>query len=85
MKAIIIVAFANIMLNYKKFFYHEGFHLIRVENFVFGHVADEGWMNAGAGPLLRYRKMIGAEKIAVFADIKKKHRLIFLIKKIFSG
>ena len=36
-------------------------------------VADEGWMDACAGPLLRYRKQIGAEHIAVWADVKKKH------------
>ena len=28
---------------------------IRAESYVFGHVADEGWMNAQAGDLLRYR------------------------------
>lgn len=28
---------------------------------------------ADAGPLLRYRKMIGAERVAVIADVKKKH------------
>ena len=46
---------------------------IRVEGFVFGHVADEGWIEASAGPLLRYRREIGAEGVRVFADIKKKH------------
>ena len=47
---------------------------IRAENFVFAHVADEGLLaEAEAGPLLRYRKQIGAEHIKVFADIKKKH------------
>ncbi len=50
-----------------------GLSFIRVEGFVFSHVADEGLMNACAGELLRYRKAIGAEGIAVFADIKKKH------------
>lgn len=49
------------------------FEFIRAEGFVFSHVADEGWMDACAGPLLRYRKMIGAERIAVWADVKKKH------------
>lgn len=29
------------------------FNFVRVENFLFGHVADEGWMDACAGPLLR--------------------------------
>lgn len=50
-----------------------GADFIRAEAFVFGHVADEGYMDASAGPLLRYRKTIGAEKIAIFTDIKKKH------------
>src|SRR6185295_19432730 len=46
---------------------------VRVEGFVFAHVADEGLIEASAGPLLRYRRAIGAEHIHVFADIKKKH------------
>lgn len=50
-----------------------GFDFIRAEAFVFGHVADEGWMDACAGPLLRYRRQIGADHIAVWADVKKKH------------
>lgn len=46
---------------------------IRAEGFVFGHMADEGWMNSDAGELLRYRKQIGAEHVQVFTDIMKKH------------
>ena len=46
---------------------------VRVEGFVFAHVADEGLMESSAGALLRYRRAIGAEHIRVFADIKKKH------------
>lgn len=46
---------------------------IRAEGFVFGHVADEGYIDANGGELLRYRKAINAENIAVFTDIKKKH------------
>jgi uncharacterized protein len=46
---------------------------IRAEGFVFGHLADEGYFDACAGELLRYRKMIGAENIAILTDIKKKH------------
>ncbi len=46
---------------------------IRSEGFVFGHLADEGWINSDAGHLLRYRKSIDADHIAVFTDIKKKH------------
>ena len=51
-----------------------GASFARVEGFVFAHVADEGLMGAAdAGPLLRYRKQIGAEHIALIADVKKKH------------
>uniref|UniRef100_A0A182JAY3 BtpA family membrane complex biogenesis protein n=1 Tax=Anopheles atroparvus TaxID=41427 RepID=A0A182JAY3_ANOAO len=47
---------------------------IRAEGFVFGHMADEGFTDACAGPLLRYRKQIDAEDVLVLTDIKKKHR-----------
>lgn len=51
-----------------------GCQFIRAEGFVFAHVADEGLMaQADAGPLLRYRRAIGATDIAILADIKKKH------------
>ncbi len=50
-----------------------GLDFIRAEGFVFGHVADEGYIDASASELLRYRKAINAEHIAVFTDIKKKH------------
>ena len=50
-----------------------GIDFIRAEGFVFAHVADEGFMDAQAGELLRYRKQIGADAIAIFTDIKKKH------------
>lgn len=51
-----------------------GAQFVRCEGFVFAHVADEGLMaDADAGPLLRYRRQIGAEGIAVIADVKKKH------------
>ena len=46
---------------------------IRAEGFVFGHLADEGYIDSNAAELLRYRKHLGAENIAVFTDIKKKH------------
>ena len=46
---------------------------IRAEGFVFGHVADEGYIDSQAAELLRYRKQIDAENIAIFTDIKKKH------------
>lgn len=50
-----------------------GFNFIRAEGFVFGHMADEGYIESCAGDLLRYRKAIGAENIAIMSDIKKKH------------
>jgi membrane complex biogenesis BtpA family protein len=50
-----------------------GAAFVRVEGFVFAHVADEGLIEASAGDLLRYRRAIGAEDVRVFADIKKKH------------
>lgn len=46
---------------------------VRVEGFVFGHVADEGWLDACAGDLLRRRRHLGCEHVAVLADLKKKH------------
>lgn len=46
---------------------------IRCEGFVFGHVADEGWIESDAGALLRLRKALNAEHMAVWADVKKKH------------
>lgn len=49
-------------------------NFIRAEGFVFGHVADEGYTDANAGLILRYRKSIQADDILVFTDIKKKHR-----------
>ena len=51
-----------------------GAEFVRVENFAYAHVADEGLLpEAEAGPLLRYRRQIGAERIRVIADVKKKH------------
>lgn len=51
-----------------------GLQFVRCEHFVFAHVADEGLMDTAlAGPLLRYRKAIGAEHVCIVADIKKKH------------
>ncbi len=51
-----------------------GASFIRCENFAFAHVADEGLLaTAEAGPLLRYRRSIGADHIKICCDIKKKH------------
>lgn len=50
-----------------------GLDFIRAEGFAFAHVADEGLIESCAADLLRYRKEIGAEKVRVWADVKKKH------------
>jgi len=50
-----------------------GLDFIRAEGFAFAHIADEGLIESSAARLLRYRKMIGAERVQVWADIKKKH------------
>jgi membrane complex biogenesis BtpA family protein len=50
-----------------------GAEFVRVEGFVYAHVADEGVIESCAGEVLRYRRAIGAERVRVFADIKKKH------------
>ncbi|HEX6098610.1 MAG TPA: BtpA/SgcQ family protein [Thermoanaerobaculia bacterium] len=50
-----------------------GAAFVRVEGFVFAHVADEGLIESSAGDILRYRRAIGAEHVLVFADVKKKH------------
>lgn len=50
-----------------------GLDFIRAEGFAFAHVADEGFIQSSAAELLRYRRMIGAERVQVWADVKKKH------------
>jgi membrane complex biogenesis BtpA family protein len=50
-----------------------GLDFMRAEGFVFGHIADEGYIDGCAAELLRYRRHIGAEDVLVLTDIKKKH------------
>ncbi len=50
-----------------------GCDFIRAEGCVFAHVADEGWIEACAGELLRERARIGAERVRIWTDIQKKH------------
>jgi len=50
-----------------------GLDFIRAEGFIYAHIADEGYIESCAGELLRYRKMIDAENVLIFTDIKKKH------------
>ncbi len=49
-----------------------GAEFIRVEAFAYAHVADEGWLDACAGELLRARAGLNAE-ISIWADVQKKH------------
>lgn len=50
-----------------------GLDFIRAEGFAFAHVADEGIIQSSAAELLRFRKHIGADRVQVWADVKKKH------------
>jgi membrane complex biogenesis BtpA family protein len=50
-----------------------GLDFIRAEAFAFAHVADEGFIQSSAAELLRFRRSIGAEKVQVWTDVKKKH------------
>jgi membrane complex biogenesis BtpA family protein len=49
-----------------------GAAFIRVESFAYAHVADEGWLDACAGELLRKRRQLGVQ-VEVWADVQKKH------------
>ena len=62
-----------------------GLDWVRVEGFAFAHVADEGFVDSSAAELLRYRKQIGADKIEVWADIKKKHAAHALTADVSLG
>ena len=46
---------------------------IRVNQFVNAYVANEGFVEGLAGDILRYRKHIDAQNIAIFADVHVKH------------
>ncbi|MDX1419680.1 MAG: BtpA/SgcQ family protein, partial [Rubricoccaceae bacterium] len=50
-----------------------GCDFIRAEGWTHAHVSDKGIAEANAGEVLRYRSAIGADKIPVYADVRKKH------------
>ena len=50
-----------------------GLDFIRAEGFAFAHVADEGIIESSAAELLRFRRQLGADRVLVWADVKKKH------------
>jgi membrane complex biogenesis BtpA family protein len=62
-----------------------GLDFIRAEGYVFAHVADEGLIESSAARLLRYRKMIGADRVEVWADVKKKHSSHMITADISLG
>ena len=46
---------------------------VRINQFVNAYVANEGFVEGKAGEVLRYRHQIGADGIAIFADVHVKH------------
>jgi membrane complex biogenesis BtpA family protein len=62
--------------------YNSDIDYIRAEGFVFSHIGDEGVFESDAGELLRYRKNIGAGRIKIFTDIKKKHSANFITSDV---
>lgn len=50
-----------------------GLDFLRAEGFAFAHVADEGFIQSSAAELLRFRRRLGADRVQVWADVKKKH------------
>src|SRR3954471_18068 len=50
-----------------------GLDYVRVEAYAFAHVADEGLIQSSAAEVLRFRRKIGADRVRVWADVKKKH------------
>jgi membrane complex biogenesis BtpA family protein len=46
---------------------------IRVNQWVNAYVSNEGLIQGESGQALRYRRMIGAENVAIFADVRVKH------------
>lgn len=46
---------------------------IRVNQYANAYVANEGFIEGLAGDVLRYRKNIGADSIAIFSDVHVKH------------
>jgi uncharacterized protein len=49
-----------------------GASFLRVEAFAYAHVADEGWIDACAGELLRAKRSLGVD-VQIWADVRKKH------------
>lgn len=50
-----------------------GCDFIRAEGWTYAHVSDKGVAEASAGSVVRYRQHIGAGRVPILADVKKKH------------
>ncbi|MEX2542063.1 MAG: BtpA/SgcQ family protein [Trueperaceae bacterium] len=50
-----------------------GARFIRVNQWVNAYVSNEGLIQGESGKALRYRRSIGAENVAIFADVHVKH------------
>ena len=50
-----------------------GLDFLRAEAWSYGHLSDKGWVEASAAVTLRYARALGMEKLAIWADLKKKH------------
>lgn len=50
-----------------------GARFVRVNQWVNGYVANEGYLDGLSGEALRFRRKIGGEDIAIFADVHVKH------------
>lgn len=50
-----------------------GGHFVRVNQWVNGYVANEGFIEGKAGAIARYRANLRAHKVRVFADVHVKH------------
>lgn len=46
---------------------------VRINQYANAYVANEGFVEGLAGAVLRYRKNIGADSVAIFADVHVKH------------
>lgn len=50
-----------------------GCSFIRAEGWTHAHISDKGIAKATGGKVYRYRHTIGADDVAILADVKKKH------------
>ncbi len=58
---------------------------IRAEGWTYAHVSDKGFADASAGKVVRYRQLIGGNRLPIFADIKKKHAAHALTSDLAIG